>query len=1191
MAIPPVDFHPSFRSRVVIVIQMLLFAVFAVGTGLSYFFNQRIADAHAQIVVRQGLQRASARLTGIVGVASSQNEILQRAIKARLAVRGTGELDLVALLSDLSPAFVARPTLTYVGVGLEANGEYAMLERLGRNSARLRHFAVLPGGGHEIRDYSLDEVGRAGEYATKPWNDYDPRVRPFYQLAKSAGKRVWTDSYFFPANDGRPLALGASLAEPVRDASGRFIGVSDTDIDTASLSAFMGELQHELPGRIFIMETRQDGTFRVVAHSDYSSRPNLRETDLADEPAIRDLAKLTKESPRPAPGEPQVWSFATGGEDEVIGSMALAGEHPPPWTAVVVMPRAALVADVSRLQWLSIGALSVVAVAGIFLSRWIANSLARPLVDLAREVGEPVPEGQRRAIRETGPAELVQFARVYNAQAERVSARQSELRAAGEAARAQADRLQGTNETLRAVARLVADFTRNEQECIRGCLQICCTALDVTRAALWRCEPGSRNLRLVAMRDQPTGTIFEGLTVDGMHYPEYWDAMMRDHRVVVEDASTDPRTNRIYADRMTHLGRVAMLDFPVMVHGEVVGIFSFHLIGAQRGWTMEDEILVLGVADLVALTIERSARIAAERAEADRAGRLSRQNAALSRAARSTALREGRIDEAFRELSEVCTEGLAVGRASLWLVRPTDQVLQLVDVHDAGRHSHSKGREIELTRLPVYHTALASGRCIAASEAQRDPRTVELAAGYIVPMGITSMLDAGVFSRGKLVGVVCCEHVGPGRTWMQEEEIFAGAVADLAALALEASARRTAEDEIERSRERLRLHIEGMPLAAIDWDRNLRIIGWNPAAERIFGYPRDTVVGRHGLFLVHELDRPRVEPIWRELAKGRAKPVERLENRRADGQHMVCDWHHTLLHDEDGGLIGVTSLVEDVTERVQAEAEIKALNSGLEERVAERTAALEMANEKLKELDRLKSEFLATMSHELRTPLNSIIGFTGIMKQGMAGPVNPEQQKQLELVYGSARHLLGLINDLLDLSRIEAGRLQIESQEFAPVEVLQGCVESLAPMVRLKHLVCRVEDGAPGLLVQSDRKRFLQIVMNLANNAVKFTEHGSVTLSLRRDETQFQLRVTDTGPGIKPEQIDGLFQAFRQLDGSARRVYEGTGLGLYLCRKLATLLGGNIGVESEFGRGSTFWVSLPVASLEPSKAEAPLLRA
>ena len=277
----------------------------------------------------------------------------------------------------------------------------------------------------------------------------------------------------------------------------------------------------------------------------------------------------------------------------------------------------------------------------------------------------------------------------------------------------------------------------------------------------------------------------------------------------------------------------------------------------------------------------------------------------------------------------------------------------------------------------------------------------------------------------------------------------------------------------------------------------------------------------------------------------------------------------------------VTHLASVAIEHDRAAEALRRARDELEERVRERTAELVQANQRLEELDRLKSQFLATMSHELRTPLNSIIGFTGILRQGFAGPVNDEQKKQLGLVFGSARHLLSLINDLLDLSRIEAGKVDIESEPFNFVEVIEEVIQNLTPMADQKNI--RLSSDLPSQPIQmlGDRKRCFQVLLNLANNAVKFTDRGDVKIRARIEGDQLRVCVADTGIGIKPEQIGMLFEAFRQLDGSAKRIYEGTGLGLHLCRRLLELMHGTIGVESEFGKGSRFIFALPRQPVNP----------
>jgi len=452
---------------------------------------------------------------------------------------------------------------------------------------------------------------------------------------------------------------------------------------------------------------------------------------------------------------------------------------------------------------------------------------------------------------------------------------------------------------------------------------------------------------------------------------------------------------------------------------------------------------------MLGIGIDISARLIAEAALLESMRRLEKQNTALSEHARSPALRGGNLEDSLRAISRLAAETLGIARTTIWFYDDTRTQLSCAQLYERDTDRHSAGIALAAADYPAYFKALEKERAIAANDAATDPRTREFKPAYLTPLGITSMLDAPIRAGGKMIGVVCHEHVGPARIWEPDEESFAGSVADLVALSLEGAQRRQAEEAL-----------------------------------------RDA-------------------------------------------------------------------------------------HASLELKVAERTRALAAANERLQELDRLKSEFLATMSHELRTPLNSIIGFTGILRQGLAGPVNQEQAKQLGMVHFSARHLLGLINDLLDLSRIESGKMELVREDFKIADVVAEVVQSLQPMVLKKNLALETAIDDPTLTIRSDRKKCFQILLNLANNAVKFTDTGRVRIAVRTTAAGVEVSVTDTGIGIQPASMAHLFEAFRQVDGSARRVYEGTGLGLYLCKQLTTMLGGSIVAESEAGKGSRFAITLP----------------
>jgi hypothetical protein len=278
------------------------------------------------------------------------------------------------------------------------------------------------------------------------------------------------------------------------------------------------------------------------------------------------------------------------------------------------------------------------------------------------------------------------------------------------------------------------------------------------------------------------------------------------------------------------------------------------------------------------------------------------------------------------------------------------------------------------------------------------------------------------------------------------------------------------------------------------------------------------------------------------------------------------------------GIVLLMSLAGSVILKNQVNArtrELKKINLEMEQRIIDRTAELALAMEKAQSADRLKSSFLATMSHELRTPLNSIIGFTGILLQRLGGPLNEEQEKQLKMVYNSAKHLLNLINDVLDISKIEAEQLNVAQETFNLREAVEKVIRTSHPLADGKKLELTAEIVDDIGLIVSDRRRVEQILLNLLSNAIKFTELGFVRVKCNIQNDKIVIAVADSGIGIKPEDIGVLFKPFKQIESGTTRKYDGTGLGLSICKKLAHLLGGDIRLESVWGQGSTFSLILP----------------
>lgn len=315
--------------------------------------------------------------------------------------------------------------------------------------------------------------------------------------------------------------------------------------------------------------------------------------------------------------------------------------------------------------------------------------------------------------------------------------------------------------------------------------------------------------------------------------------------------------------------------------------------------------------------------------------------------------------------------------------------------------------------------------------------------------------------------------------------------------------------------------------------------------------------------------------LWTTIAGGHAWHGE-IKNRAKDGSFYWVATTIVPFLDENGKPTQYIAIRADVTERKRAEDALRQANESLELKVADRTVELQTAKERAEQADRMKSSFLAAMSHELRTPLNGIIGFSDLLISEKPGPLNPKQKQYAEQVLKSGRHLLHLINDVLDLSKVEAGRMELFLEPFHLDDVIAEVCASTAPLAEEREISLRSELPPVPLKVTLDRKKIKQILFNLLSNAIKFTpKGGAVTISVRVGRETWQLHVQDTGVGIRAEDMDKLFVEFQQLSPREGARNQGTGLGLVLTKRFVELQGGTIQVVSALGKGSTFTLSFP----------------
>lgn len=443
--------------------------------------------------------------------------------------------------------------------------------------------------------------------------------------------------------------------------------------------------------------------------------------------------------------------------------------------------------------------------------------------------------------------------------------------------------------------------------------------------------------------------------------------------------------------------------------------------------------------------------------------------------------------------------------------------------------------------------------------------------------------------------------VGPGlvaRIGPSVIVFFSLATALVCRLLLDQEERETAAEEIRKSEVRYRLLAENTGDGIWEVDLDSFGVYANPAIERLIGYTPEEYVGMP----VSVYCTPEFVATIEQAAR---EALERLPDRtpryleavyrHRDGHPVHVEIVYAVKVDADGTPVGFQGVTRDVSERKAAERLVQERNEELERLVSERTAGLTEANEalmaataelsrmneKLQDANETKTRFLRSMSHELRTPLNSIIGFSEILGSGLAGDLSEEQSRQVAMINASGRHLLAIVNDVLDLARIEAHRITLEVEEFDVAAVAAQALATVSDAAQAKGLEVRQDIPGEPLLITSDPRKIAQILLNLLGNAVKFTDEGSVGIAVRSlAGDRVGIVVSDTGPGIAPEAQEEIFSEFVQHDRSG----EGTGLGLAISRSLASTLGGTLTVASSPGQGASFTITLPRA-IEPQNQE------
>ncbi len=587
------------------------------------------------------------------------------------------------------------------------------------------------------------------------------------------------------------------------------------------------------------------------------------------------------------------------------------------------------------------------------------------------------------------------------------------------------------------------------------------------------------------------------------------------------------------------------VDVPLLANRALVGVL---VVESNRpdAFDEADFKILMAAANQAGIAIGRARLLRAERARADEQEALRATMADLVGRRDLTTVLQAVLERAMRLL--------AVSHGELAIYHAEAEELEIVASHNMGRKD-TTGTRMKLGEGAMGHAARTREPLLIPNYREWSGRSAQYAT-----VEFTAVMVAPLLIGENLVGAMAFMDKNPARRFGDEDLRLLNLFAPQAAIAIENARLFTAAQHQRKYFQEL---VDNNPVAIVTLDEHHNVVSCNPAFEQLYGYSEADVRGKNLDDLI-TTDATRLEAVRYTEQALDERPVKVISQRRHRSGAMVDVEVLGVPVIVGGKRLGLMALYHDITPLLKAR------------RAAE-------------EANQAKSHFLASVSHELRTPLNAIIGYSELLKEEIEDLGVGQLGADLSRIEASGRLLLALINDILDLSKIEAGKMEIHCEEFALGPLLDQVRSTVGPLVERRANRLVVEGVPAAGSMHTDRTKVMQMLLNLLSNASKFTESGTITLSVRRygdngaDTVQFQVR--DTGIGMTPEQMGRLFQAFSQAETSTASRYGGTGLGLAITRHFSRLMGGDVQVESTPGAGSTFTLTLPavvrVAATDP----------
>ena len=666
---------------------------------------------------------------------------------------------------------------------------------------------------------------------------------------------------------------------------------------------------------------------------------------------------------------------------------------------------------------------------------------------------------------------------------------------------------------------------------LQATLQRAVTLLGVTGGELAICDEARQELEVVASHNI-------GKDSTGTRLPLGEGAMgrvaqTREPLIIPEYAEWLGRSGQ-YADVTVHSVMVA----PLLAGSRLVGAFAAVHADPARKFGPADLRLLNMFAPQAAVAIARARLLETERRRADEQRALLETMADLSG--------ELELSKLLQAILTRATTLLDVTGGELAIFDEAAGELVVVASRSIG--TDSTGTRMRLGEGAMGRVAQTHEPLIVPSYGEWEGRSPQYDAA--IPFAV---MAAPLLIGSRLVGAIATVHRDPSRRFGPDDLRRLNIFAPQAAVAIE-NARLYAA--AQRQKQYFEDLVSNSPVAIVVLDRDHHIVSCNPAFETLFGYAPREAVGRDLDDLI-STEATRAEAVGYTQHVLEQGPVHGMGRRRRRDGSLVDVEILGVPVVVDGDLVGLMGLYHDISELQRARHEAEAANSA-------------------------KSQFLAHMSHELRTPLNAIIGYSEMVEEEVTDVGHPELAPDLQKIRAAGRHLLALINDILDLSKIEAGKLELFVEPFDVADTVRDVTTTIRPLVEknANRLEVRCADALGTM--RSDLVKVRQALLNLLSNACKFTDHGTVTLTAGREKNGdgaewLVFTVSDTGIGMTPEQMGKLFEAFSQADASTARRYGGTGLGLAITRRFCQMMGGDVVVSSEPGKGSTFTVRLPAA--------------